>query len=299
MSSAQELARWREQTRQQALSQSISPEEVDWLLQAVTGLTPLQLRLNQYPPEVAISLQQLTQLWEKRVNQRVPVQYLVGETPWRDINLTVSPGVLIPRPETEQIIDIALDAAGEAFQNGHWVDLGTGSGAIALALAKAVPDATIHAVDNSEDALSIAQQNAQQLGLESNIHFYQGCWFSPLAHLQGKISVMISNPPYIPSGMLKELQPEVAQHEPQSALDGGEDGLAAIRHLIATAPAFVHEGGVWLTEIMKGQAETLYQLLVENGNYTQIHFIQDFAGIERFALAYVSNSSSGFKMDDG
>jgi len=299
MISDQELARWREETRQQALNQSISPEEVDWLLQAVTGLTPLQLRLNQYPPQVLISVEQLTELWQKRVQKRVPVQYLVGETPWRDFNLTVSPGVLIPRPETEQIIEIALDAAGEAFQNRHWVDLGTGTGAIAIALAQALPEATIHAVDNSATALSIAQQNAQQLGLETKIQFYQGSWFSPLKYLQGNLSVMVANPPYIPTAMLKQLQPEVAQHEPQSALDGGEDGLAVIRHLIATAPEFLHDSGVWLTEMMKGQGEIIYQLLVDNGNYTDINLIPDFAGIERFALAYVSKSTSGFKMDDG
>ena len=289
MVSGSELARWREKSRKSAIEFSIPPQEVDWLLESLTDLTPLSLRLETYKTASEISLRvswtELTQLWEKRLKERVPVQYLVGETPWRDFTLKVSPAVLIPRPETEMILEIILDHADERLKTGHWIDLGTGSGAIALSLAKALPQATIYAVDHSLQALAIAKENAQSLNLANRIQFHQGSWFSPLQHLEGKISVMVSNPPYIPTATLDTLQPEVMQHEPKTALDGGKDGLDAIRHLIDTAPHFLHFGGLWLIEMEARQGKIVQQLLEENGNYHQIKIIKDGAGIERFALA--------------
>lgn len=296
MVSGLELAHWREKSRQVAVAHSISPQEVDWLLQALTGLTPLSLRLETYKMRSEIPLQggweKLRQLWEKRLQQRVPVQYLVGETPWRDLQLKVSPGVLIPRPETEIIVEIALDRAGELLKKGHWVDLGTGSGAIALSIAQALPEATIHAVDCSREALSIAQENAHQLELTQNIEFHLGSWFSPLTHLQGDISVMVSNPPYIPTATLSQLQPEVAQHEPTMALDGGNDGLDAIRHLMATAPKFLHNEGLWVIEMGADQGELVKELLTQTGNYDNIEIIKDLAGIPRFAVACMRKQPS-------
>ena len=288
MVSGWELARWREKSKEDAIALSISPQEVDWLLESLAGLTSLSLRLETYKTAseipLKVSLTQLNQLWEKRLNQRTPVQYLVGETPWREFTLKVSPAVLIPRPETEMIVELALDQADQSLKTGHWVDLGTGSGAIALSLAKALPEATIHAVDESKQALTIAQENAQRYNLENRIQFHQGSWFSPLQHLPRKISVMVSNPPYIPTATLDTLQPEVTQHEPKKALDGGKDGLEAIRHLINTAPHFLHSGGLWLIEMEARQGEIVQQLLQENGNYQQIKTYQDLAGIQRFAL---------------
>ncbi|PSO51128.1 MAG: peptide chain release factor N(5)-glutamine methyltransferase [Cyanobacteria bacterium SW_9_44_58] len=293
MVSGQELARWREETRKQALALSISPQEVDWLLEALTGLSSLRLYLETYQGDAEIPLRvsfsELKKRWEKRVRGRIPVQYLAGETPWRDLSVQVSPGVLIPRPETEMIVELALNYAREEFRQGHWVDLGTGSGAIALAFAKALPLAAIHAVDNSPAALAVARQNAQNLGLASNIQFHQGSWFGPLRHLQGQISVMVSNPPYVPTAALKQLQPEVAKHEPHLALDGGKDGLAAIGHLIETAPQFLRRGGLWLTEMGAGQAGTVEQLLKNNGHYCNIAIKKDLSGMERFALAEVKS----------
>lgn len=289
MVSGQELARWREESRKQALALSISPQEVDWLLESLAGLNPLRLHLETYKTDseipLRISFTELIELWKKRIKERIPVQYLVGETPWRNFLLQVSPAVLIPRPETEMIVELALNYASNEFKQGNWADLGTGSGAIALALAQALPEASIHAVDNSPAALAIAQQNAQQLGLASNIQFYQGSWFAPLSYLQGKINVMVSNPPYIPTATLGQLQPEVAEHEPHPALDGGEDGLVAIRHLIETAPQFLQKGGLWLIEMGAAQASTVEQLLRHNGNYHNIGIKKDLAGIKRFALA--------------
>ncbi|MEQ8995101.1 MAG: peptide chain release factor N(5)-glutamine methyltransferase [Coleofasciculus sp. B1-GNL1-01] len=295
--SGQNLWLWREDARRSAVEADIPVAEVDWLLQEVAGLDPLSLRLESFKARSHIELRYplpvLTQLWQRRLCDRLPVQYLVGITPWRRFSLKVSPVVLIPRPETEYLIDLAVRAAGQSatpqLDAGQWADLGTGSGAIALGLAEAFPHAAIHAVDYSHDALAIAQLNAQQLGFESRIQFYQGSWLSPLASLKGQLSGLVSNPPYIPRDELQQLQPEVRDHEPLMALDGGIDGLDCIRHLIRTAPDYLRPGGVWIIEMMAGQADTVAQLLHQQGRYYQIQIIPDLAGIDRFALAYRQN----------
>ncbi|HEY9641995.1 MAG TPA: peptide chain release factor N(5)-glutamine methyltransferase [Coleofasciculaceae cyanobacterium] len=286
------LWQWRQQARQQAIAANIAPAEVDWLLQEVAGLDRLALRLDSFKDRAEIPLQlpfsDLVQLWEQRRIDRVPVQYLMGKTPWRNLALQVSPAVLIPRPETELLIDLAVAAAVNrpGLQQGDWADLGTGSGAIALGLALAFPAAQIHAVDVSPQALAIAQHNAQTLQVDDRIQFYLGSWFEPLTHLQGRLSGMVSNPPYIPSHLIPDLQPEVTRHEPHLALDGGSDGLEAIRQLVAIAPNYLQADGVWLIEMMAGQAAAVVSLLEAQGQYRDIQIHPDLAGIDRFALAH-------------
>ncbi len=285
--SGQQLRQWQHTAQQQAVAADIPPAEVDWLLQELLGLDRLHLRLGAFSETVEspLTIAELDQMWQRRVVDRVPVQYLVQTAPWRQFRLRVSPAVLIPRPETELLIDLAIAAAESAnLTAGHWADLGTGSGAIAIGLAVALPTATIHAVDISAEALAIAQSNASALQL-SHLQFHQGRWFEPLELWRGQLSAMVSNPPYIPTAMLAELQPEVRQHEPKLALDGGADGLDCIRHLAATAPTYLRSGGLWLIEMMAGQAESI-QALLQRHNYQQIQIHPDLAGIDRFALAY-------------
>jgi release factor glutamine methyltransferase len=292
--SGSELWQWRQDARKSAVAASVPVEEVDWLLQEVTGLDALGLRLESFKARASIDLRyplpMLSQLWHRRLHDRSPIQYLAGVTPWRHFSLSVSPAVLIPRPETEYLIDLAVEAVKNSptpqLTEGHWADLGTGSGAIALGLAEAFKAATIHAVDCSADALAVAQLNAQQLGFAQRIQFYQGSWWEPLSALKGQISGMVANPPYIPSSWIPQLQPEVANHEPHLALDGGSDGLDCIRQLIQTSPDYLRSGGVWLIEMMAGQADTVTQLLHQQGSYCHIQIISDLAGIDRFALAY-------------
>lgn len=290
--SGQSLWQWRLTAREQAIAANVPVDEVDWLLQDLAGLERLSLRLETFKAsetiQLARSLSALTVLWQQRLQERVPVQYLTGVAPWRQFLLNVSPAVLIPRPETECLIDLAIAAVRSTppLTHGHWVDLGTGSGAIALGLALAFPDATIHAIDRSAAALEIAQSNAQQLNLVDRIKFYEGSWLQPLDHLKGQLSGIVANPPYIPSEMVPALQPEVARHEPHLALDGGADGLDCIRPLVATAPAYLQSGGVWLVEMMAGQAIAVADLLQQQGSYRQIQIYPDLAGIDRFALAY-------------
>ncbi|NDJ16244.1 peptide chain release factor N(5)-glutamine methyltransferase [Myxacorys almedinensis] len=283
-----DLWQWQQQAKAAATAASVSPDEVDWLLQELAGIDRLSLRLDTFKAQdvsLSISLDALDALWQRRIHDQVPVQYLAGVAPWRDFSLRVSPAVLIPRPETEFLIDLAIARARQDHQTGHWVDLGTGSGAIAIALATAFPHATIHAVDHSSEALAIAQTNAATLGLAERIQFYQGSWFGPLDHLRGQLSAVVSNPPYIPSKMILELQPEVRLHEPHQALDGGHDGLDCIRHLVAIAPDFLKPNGIWMTEMMAGQADAVMALLKAQDCYKRIGVHQDLAGIERFAIA--------------
>ncbi|MGE5656464.1 MAG: peptide chain release factor N(5)-glutamine methyltransferase [Actinomycetota bacterium] len=291
-----ELWQWYRQAQAQARQAEVSLTEVDWLLQQVAGLERLALRLESFKDSpqliLPLSLAELRELWRRRLEERVPVQYLAGVTPWRHFSLQVSPAVLIPRPETELIVDIAVAAVQRRSQSNsfsspwHWVDLGTGSGAIAIGLAAAFPNSWVHAVDYSLEALAVAQQNAKNLGFADRIQFYQGSWWQPLASFKGQIGGMVANPPYIPSHLLSDLQPEVARHEPHLALDGGWDGLDCIRHLVATAPEYLRPGGLWLIEMMAGQAESVTELLRSHGSYDSIEICCDLTGIERFVLAY-------------
>ncbi|MFQ4146833.1 peptide chain release factor N(5)-glutamine methyltransferase [Chlorogloeopsis sp. ULAP02] len=285
---------WRTKAIHSAIAADVPPAEVDWLLQEVAGLDRLALRLELFKDwpkiQLRLPLEELEALWHKRLHERLPVQYITGVTPWRQFKVVVSPAVLIPRPETECLIDLAVAAVCKSQENlrleqGHWADLGTGSGVIALGLADAFREATIHAIDCSGEVLSLAQQNAQNYGFGDRIHFYHGCWWEPLESLKGQFSGMVSNPPYIPTTILPELQPEVMNHEPKLALDGGADGLACIRHLIETSSTYLRPGGVWLVEMMAGQADTVREMLQNHGSYSDIEIHSDLAGIERFALA--------------
>nr|WP_242036511.1 peptide chain release factor N(5)-glutamine methyltransferase [Leptolyngbya sp. FACHB-321] len=302
--SGQALSEWRMLARQQAIAADVAIEEVDWLLQDLAGLDRPSLQLQTFRDKtdlrLKLPLSELTALWQRRLSDRIPIQYLTGIAPWRQFLLNVSPAVLIPRPETEYLIDLAIVAIKappnsqcptSLLSHGHWADLGTGSGAIALGLATAFPEAVIHAVDRSAAALAIAQSNAQQYNLTDRIQFYEGSWLQPLEQLKGKLSGIVANPPYIPSAMVPALQPEVAQHEPHLALDGGRDGLDCLRHLIATAPDYLQPGGIWLVEMMAGQAIAVAELLHQQGSYCEIQIYPDLAGIDRFALAYRASAA--------
>jgi release factor glutamine methyltransferase len=298
--SGADLWAWRQTALQQARVAEVDAQELDWLLAALGNVDRLSLRLGTVQQQAQIPLacsqEDLTQRWQQRLHQRVPVQYLVGETPWRNLALTVSPAVLIPRPETELIIDLAAAAVArsphrEQLTQGLWVDMGTGSGAIAIALAQTFPAARILAVDLSPAALAVAQANADRAGFGPSITFYQGSWFDPLVPYQGQISALVSNPPYIPSALLPTLQPEVIDHEPATALDGGPDGLTALGLLVIQAADYLVPGGLWLAEIMAGQGEAVQALLTTQGGYRDCQIHLDLAGRDRFVQASYAPSS--------
>mgnify|MGYP001792018418 FL=1 len=220
--SGADLWAWRQQAIAQAQDSQIDPAEVDWLLRGLCKIEPLALKLGTLAQvstvPAQVTLAELMSLWGKRISDRVPIQHLVGTTVWRNFTLQVSPAVLIPRPETELMIDIVVERLNQSpqatwLQQGTWVDLGTGSGAIALGLAAALPQAEILAVDVSDKALAIARQNAVENGLGDRIQFLQGSWFEPLAHWPRQLSGIVSNPPYIPSAIVPTLDPEVADRK--------------------------------------------------------------------------------------
>lgn len=290
--SGEELTQWRQEAREQAVQHAVPPGEVDWLLQEIGQLSPWQLRTSRFEENIslALPLSGLREIWNKRVIEKVPLQYLLGVAYWRYFKLTVTQGVLIPRPETEEVIDILkrflavhphLDTP-----ESHWVDLGTGSGVIAFGLTEVLKHAHIYAVDVSQEALNIARQNAKILGLTERIHFLEGSWWSPLSQIKGRISGMVSNPPYIPKAMIPQLPPEVALHEPSLALDGGEDGLEHLRYLVQSAPDYLSSGGIWLTEIMKGQGKSVTKMLQKQGLYRDIQVHLDYSAVDRFILAH-------------
>lgn len=288
-----QLWQWRNAAMIAANANHVPTAEVDWLLQEIAGLDRLSLLLESFKdkPQIQLELplEDLDELWQKRLKERLPVQYIAKVTPWRKFKIAVSKAVLIPRPETEHLIDLAVMAAASLppLQQAHWADLGTGSGVIALGLADALKTATIHAVDSSYDALEVAMANARSMGFENRIRFYQGSWWNPLESLKGQFSGMVSNPPYIPTSIIPTLQPEVVDHEPHLALDGGADGLDCIRHLVEVSPTYLQPGGVWLIEMMAGQADAVRDMLQNHGSYCNIQIHADLAGIHRFALAYI------------
>jgi release factor glutamine methyltransferase len=286
--SGQELSQWRQQAIADLEQAQLSPKEVDIFLQAVTDLDTLSLRLQSFREREKIPLSyswsEITKRWQKRLKARVPLQYLLESVVWRNFTLKVSPEVLIPRPETELLIDIVGETV-RGDDGGIWVDLGTGSGAIAIGLASILTKAEIYAIDYSQTALAIAKENIINTGFADRIILKQGSWWTPLEKWKGQIRGMLSNPPYIPSAEILDLQIEVREHEPRLALDGGEDGLTALRYLVATAPDYLRSGGLWLVEMRAGQGEKVVQMLENQGNYRQIQIINDLAGFDRFVLA--------------
>lgn len=168
---------------------------------------------------------------------REPIQYILGETEWFGITIKCDRRALIPRPETEIVVERALDLL-QSIDRPNVADIGTGTGCIAIALAIARPDATLVGTDVSPDALELAQENIRRHSLENRIGLVQGDLFTPLPQ-EGLFDLIISNPPYVRSSELPSLMPEVRDYEPYGALLAGEDGLAAIRHLIREAPPYL------------------------------------------------------------
>lgn len=201
--------------------------------------------------------------------QNEPIAYLTGSQDFHGLNLAVDPRVLVPRPDTETLVDWALSLD---LEQANVLDLGTGSGAIALALKHARPSWDLIAVDASPDALAVAQANAQALGL--TVHFSLGHW---LSEVQGPFELIVSNPPYIAEGD-PHLPALIA--EPRQALVSGADGLDDIRQIISQAPSCLTAGGWLLLEHGFDQAPAVQDLLIQTG-FAQVQSRKDLAGLER------------------
>lgn len=218
------------------------------------------------------------ELLERRYNGE-PIQYITGETEFYGLPFRVTPDVLIPRPETEHLVEIVIELAAR-FKPLRIVDIGTGSGAIAVALAHHLPDAAITAIDLSADALTIAQENAKRNGV--TIRFLQGDLLAPVAH--EKFDLIVSNPPYVPEPDRPTLSIEVRDHEPALALFAGPDGLDIYRRLIPQAFPCLIPNGYLALEIGYGQSSAIEALLTNSG-FQQVEFLPDLQQIPRVAIA--------------
>jgi len=216
---------------------------------------------------------------------RVPLQHITGTVEFCGLALGVTPDTLIPRPETEILVQEAL-ALIRDVQAPAAADIGTGSGCIAVALAVMHPDMKVYAVDPSAGALAVAVENARSHGVSDRVVTLQGVLFGPLEvlGLGAGLDLVVSNPPYIPAGELPGLQPEVLR-EPEGALDGGPEGLDIIRDIIADAPAYMKPGAPLLVEIGAGQSGAVRALVEASAGLEFTGFVSDFAGIERVLVA--------------
>lgn len=255
------------------------------LLAHVLGLKRIDLYIRYDQPLIRDELDRFKAAIRRRV-RREPVAYIVGEKEFWSLPLAVTPDVLIPRPETECLVEAALAVLPPGADAGHGLrilELGTGSGAVALALAAERRTAFIAASDRSERALGVARANAGRLGMEERIHFFRGDWFSCLRPGRTCFDLILSNPPYIPSAEIDRLQPEVARYEPRGALDGGVDGLSAIRAIIGQAPGYLRPGGHLLLEIGHDQSAAVGSIAGASGEYAEWTFLRDYSGHLRVA----------------
>jgi release factor glutamine methyltransferase len=215
--------------------------DTDTLIAHSLGIKRLELYLDLDRPLTDAQLDALRPLVKRRAD-REPLQYIVGTVDFCDMELKVDPRALIPRYETEELVEIVTDAL--SVNPNAILDLGTGSGALAFALANKYPEATVDAIDMSAGALSLAKENAQSLGLEQRVTFHQGSWFSPLGLGEQRYDLIVSNPPYLTEEEMATAEPEVVGHEPHNALVSGSDGLDDLRLIFKDAAEFLKPGGL-------------------------------------------------------
>jgi release factor glutamine methyltransferase len=250
------------------------------------GREELYMRLHGQPKER--EKEALEKLIQRRISGE-PLQYILERQEFWSIDFKVDPRVLIPRPETELLIEQSLLVlSGISFKRIPSVlEIGTGSGAIAIALVKEVKNIFLVATDISRDALELAKENAKSAGVQHQIKFLNGDLFYPLRSSKERkpFDLILSNPPYIIRSEIGSLAREVRDYEPIIALDGGEDGLEFYRRLISQTPFYLREGGWLLLEIGQGQGPLVSELIEEEGYFLKPDCVPDLSGIERVVKA--------------
>lgn len=257
--------------------------EADLLLAKVLDLPRVRLYSSWDRVLTPIELQQYRELIAKRV-QGWPNAYLVGKRAFLSWDFSVTPAVLVPRPETEILVEAVYDRvrSREALVG---VDVGTGSGIIAITLAKLLPQSTWYASDISPEALEVAAVNARNLGVESRITFHSGDLLEPYLKEQLRFDLILANPPYIPTGDLPSLAPEV-QKEPLQALDGGSDGLEVYRRLLPQAVSLLNNDGLIAVEHGYDQRERLEGIFRQAGLVS--NSLKDLAGMDRVLIGQLT-----------
>ncbi|XP_010245783.2 PREDICTED: uncharacterized protein LOC104589232 [Nelumbo nucifera] len=270
--------------------------ELKWLLEDAvedkSTVPELGSAKNGRLVRLKADIEELYVLWKQRIEERRPFQYIVGCEHWRDLILSVQEGVLIPRPETELIVDLVGEVVLEnkGLGDGIWADLGTGSGAIAIGIGRILGSGgKVIATDLSPVAASVAAYNVERYELQDKVEIRQGSWFEPLDDVKGALVGLVSNPPYIPSHLILGLQAEVGKHEPRLALDGGENGMDDLLHLCKGAALMLKPGGFFAFETNgEKQCEFLADFLTNKleTSFHNVKVVYDFAGIQRFVTGF-------------
>ena len=269
----------------------------EWLLANVTGLSRVELYVNFDKPLEASELDAMHAAIERRAAGE-PLQYVTGEMPFRHIVLKCERGVLIPRPETEVLVDATLEgvdaaACAHGEKDGapaspvRVLEVGTGTGCIALSIASERPGTLVTATDLSERAVALASRNREALGLEEAVDIVECDLASGVDEgLMGSFSVLVSNPPYIPTDVLRDEVPaEVRDFEPELALDGGTDGLDVFRRLLELAPRALEPGGMLAVELFEGSLEDAAALVRAQGGWASVEVREDLTRRPRVLVA--------------
>ena len=265
----------------------------EWLLANVCGLSRVELYVNFDKPLEASELDAMHEAIERRAAGE-PLQYVTGEMPFRHIVLRCERGVLIPRPETEVLVDAALEGVDAAAEKNDGaagpvrvLEVGTGTGCIALSVAFERPGALVTATDLSPRAVELAGRNREALGLEEAVDIVEcdlAAGVDP--ELMGTFAVLVSNPPYIPTQVLRDEVPaEVADYEPELALDGGDDGLDVFRRLLELAPAALAPGGMLAVELFEGALDAAADLVRAQSGWASVEVREDLTRRPRVLVA--------------
>lgn len=264
-------------------------QEARWIIETVSGMEGSELMLGFDTPATVRGVAHLDALVARR-RAGEPVQYVLGSWGFRTLDLFCDRRALIPRPETEQVVEVALDELDRLLLSRHGdhrpvaADLGTGTGAIALSIAVERPGTEVWAVDRSPEALAVARANLTGLGMAgTRVRLVEGSWFDPLPpELRGGIDLLVTNPPYVAAH--EDLPTEVREWEPVDALVPGPTGLEAYEALLAEAAGWLAPGGVFVAEIGTTQAEAVSALAAAAG-LVEVHVHQDHAGHDRTIVA--------------
>lgn len=259
------------------------------LLADVLGLSRIELFMQFDRPVLGSELERFRAVVKRRA-AGVPLQHILGETEFYSRVFKVEPGVFVPRPETERLVETAvtlLTPDDQRLVAPVAVEIGCGTGVVGISLALELPRLTVHATDINPDAVDLAGRNAHSLGAEARVHLYQGSRFDPLPkHLRGQVDLLVSNPPYIRQEDIAGLPADVQGHDPHPALDGGPDGLVFYRSLAAGMAGWLRPGGHVAVEIGDDQATDVSAILAASGA-VDVRVVQDYAGRDRVVTARV------------
>ncbi len=261
--------------------------EAEILLSYFLEMSRSEIYLNSDRILKDIEKTQLEKKIHKRI-EKIPLQYITKHQEFMGMDFLVEKGVLIPRPETEILVEEVIRKL-KNYKCSRVADLGTGTGIIAVSIAKFIEDVIIYATDISKKSLQIALKNAQKHGCKNKIIFLQGDLFEPFIGIIKKNSLdgIISNPPYIDSHDFESLPPEIKDNEPKVALAGGIDGLDYYRKIIKKSPQYLKKNGFMALEVGFDQSKIVKELIIKENNFNQnIEITKDYLGIERVVIAY-------------